>query len=273
MTSLLLALSLLLIVAYGAFSWHFFSHWRGAPSWPRDPRMEHSLLGILLTVQAFCVLVPLVHGQLVALGVGHAVALVAWLMLVIYWTGSFFYRLEGLQLFLMPLALVTLALALLLPGSHPGYALTNPAFMLHLFVSMLAYSLFAISALLAVLMLALERALHRKRWTPLVKTLPPLLTLEKLMFRVIGWGFVLLSLTLVSGVLFSEQLFGKPATFTHKTLFGLISWLLFGTLLYGRSRHGWRGKLAIRWTLTGFVALMLAYVGSKVVLELILQRA
>jgi ABC-type uncharacterized transport system permease subunit len=272
MTPLLLALSLLLMCAYGAFSWHFFSHWRGAPAWPRDPRLEHSLLGVLVLVQAFCVLTPLVHGQLVALGVGHAVALVVWLMLVIYWTGGFFYRLEGLQLFLMPLALASLALALLLPGSHPGYALTDPAFLLHLFASMLAYSLFAISALLAVLMLALERALQRKHWTPLVKTLPPLLTLEKLMFRVIGWGFALLSLTVVSGVLFSEQLFGKPASFSHKTLFGLISWLLFGALLYGRRRYGWRGKLAIRWALAGFAALLLAYVGSKVVLELILQR-
>jgi len=83
---------------------------------------------------------------------------------------------------------------------------------------------------------------------------------------------VLLTLTVASGVFFSEQLFGKPFTFTHKIVFGIISWGIFGTLLVGHYFRGWRGRKAVRWTLAGFVSLLLAYVGSKVVLELILQR-
>jgi ABC-type uncharacterized transport system permease subunit len=83
---------------------------------------------------------------------------------------------------------------------------------------------------------------------------------------------VLLTLTLVSGLFFSEQLFGKPLTMSHKTLFGIISWLIFGALLAGHYFRGWRGKTAVRWTLAGFTALLLAYIGSKVVLELILRR-
>jgi ABC-type uncharacterized transport system permease subunit len=102
--------------------------------------------------------------------------------------------------------------------------------------------------------------------------MPPLLTMETLLFRIIWTGFVLLTLTLASGIFFSEELFGKPLTFTHKTVFGILSWLIFAALLGGRVLAGWRGRKALRWTLAGFLALVLAYIGSKFVLEIILHR-
>jgi ABC-type uncharacterized transport system permease subunit len=83
----------------------------------------------------------------------------------------------------------------------------------------------------------------------------------------------LLTLTLASGVLFSESLFGKALTFNHKTVFAFLSWIIFAYLLAGRHLRGWRGRKALRWTLAGFVALLLAYVGSRFVLEVILGRA
>jgi ABC-type uncharacterized transport system permease subunit len=272
MTGFLPALSLALIVAYGVFSWHFISHWKHMPWLPRNPRNEHTVLGILLLLHAVAVFVPMLQGRLVLLGVGHALAAVVWLMLTIYWTCSFFYRVEGLQLFMMPLAMLTLAFALAFPGSHTVQDLQNPAFALHILVSMLAYSLFTIGAMLAILMLWLERALHERRRGPLLNQLPPLLSLEKMMFQVLTVGFALLTATLISGVVFSEEVFGRPVEFTHKIVFGIISWLLFGALLTGRHRYGWRGRVAIRWTLAGFAALLLAYIGSKIVLELILHR-
>ena len=273
MTGILPDLSLGLILAYAVFSWHTISHWNNRPWLPRNPRVEHTLLGILLLLHAVAVFGPMLQGdKLITLGVGHALAAVAWLMLTIYWTCSFFYRVEGLQLFMMPLALLTLAFALAFPGSQVTHDLRNPAFVLHILVSMLAYSLFTIGAMLAILMLWLERALHGRRNAPLLRALPPLLSLEKMMFQVLGVGFVLLTATLISGVAFSEEVFGRPVAFTHKTVFGGISWLLFGALLIGRKRYGWRGRVAIRLTLAGFVALLLAYIGSKIVLELILHR-
>jgi ABC-type uncharacterized transport system permease subunit len=272
MTGFLPVLSVLLIAAYGVFSWHFISQWKRKPWLPRNPRTEHTLLGILLLLQAVAVFPPMLQGPMVSLGVGHALAAVVWLMLTIYWTCSFFYRVEGLQLFMLPLAMLTLGFALVFPGNHVVHDLENPAFALHILVSMLAYSLFAIGAMLAVLMLLLERALHARRSVPLLQQLPPLLSLEKMMFQVLTVGFALLTATLLSGVVFSEEVFGRPATFTHKTVFGVLSWILFGALLAGRRRYGWRGRVAIRWTLAGFVALLLAYIGSKVVLELILHR-
>ena len=85
-------------------------------------------------------------------------------------------------------------------------------------------------------------------------------------------GFVLLTLTVGSGVFFSEALFGKPLSFDHKTLFAFASWGIFATLLVGRHAWGWRGKRALRWTLAGFSLLILAYVGSRFVAEVILGR-
>jgi ABC-type uncharacterized transport system permease subunit len=96
--------------------------------------------------------------------------------------------------------------------------------------------------------------------------------MEALLFRILFSAFVLLSLTLVTGVFFSEELFHKPFAINHKTVFGIVSWLIFAGLLVGHHYRGWRGRLAVNWTLAGFTALMLAYVGSKFVLEIVLKR-
>jgi ABC-type uncharacterized transport system permease subunit len=102
--------------------------------------------------------------------------------------------------------------------------------------------------------------------------MPPLLTLERFLFRLVVLGYALLTLTMLSGIVFSEELFGKPLTWTHKVVFSVLGWLVFGALLVGRYRYGWRGKVALRWILVGSVLLLLAYIGSKFVLEAILHR-
>ena len=100
-----------------------------------------------------------------------------------------------------------------------------------------------------------------------------MLTLEQLLFRVIGAAFVFLTLTLLTGIAFSEELFGRALPLDHKTVFAVLSWLTFGLLLAGRWLYGWRGRTALRWTLTGFLMLLFAYVGSRFVLEVLLHRA
>ena len=103
--------------------------------------------------------------------------------------------------------------------------------------------------------------------------LPPLVAMDAILFKMVMTGFVLLTLTLASGLLFSEELFGRPFKFNHKNLLGVISWAIFAGLLVGRWGYGWRGRRAARWTIAGFVVLVLGYLGQKVVLELILHRA
>lgn len=231
----------------------------------------------------YAVLLPLaMHGALLGrsiflpdglhLGLANAVSAILWLTVAIYWLGNFFYRLDGLQALVLPLA----AVAVFLPAvMAPAAALPNTdmvVFRIHLLIAVLAYSLFTIASIHVALMALLERRLHDGTLTRDLQKLPPLLTMEALLFRIIWAGFVLLTATLVSGVVFSEELFGKAAPFNHKTVFGGLSWLIFGALLAGRHVYGWRGRVAVRWTLAGFVTLMFAYVGSRFVLEVILGR-
>jgi len=120
--------------------------------------------------------------------------------------------------------------------------------------------------------MGLEKRLHRRLPDPGRDALPPLLTLERFLFRLVTAGFVLLTLTLASGMLFSEQVFGRPMPFTHKSVFSVLGWLTFGALLWGRWRYGWRGRIALRWIIAGTVFVFLAYLGSKFVLEVLLGR-
>jgi ABC-type uncharacterized transport system permease subunit len=157
-------------------------------------------------------------------------------------------------------------------------------FKLHFLIANIAYGLFAIAALHAILMMMVEKRLQGMRGTAVrhtsngwlsswLDTLPPLLTLEKLLFRLIAAGFVLLTLTLVSGIAFNEQLVDRAFKLDHKTVFAFLSWLMFGALLTARRVSGWRGRAALRWVLASFVALLLAYVGSRFVFEVLLHRA
>ena len=144
--------------------------------------------------------------------------------------------------------------------------------MLHIGIALLAYSLFTFAALHALLMTIAERSLHNKATLIKLPSFPPLMVMEGLLFKVITIGFVLLTCALISGMLFSEQIFGQPLAFTHKIVFSIASWLIYGGLLFGRYQYGWRGKKAIHLTLIGFVLLLLAYVGSKFILQVLLGR-
>lgn len=226
------------------------------------------------------------HGVLLAIGMlgggefrfGFALALSAtlWLTVVILWIEGFFVPLRGLQPLVLPVAAAALVLPLLFPGAHVA-ADRGLAFKLHLLAAILAYSLLTIAALHAVLMAALDRELHRGPGggepSRLFRQIPPLLAMERLLFRVITLGFVLLTATVASGLLFSEYLFGRALRFEHKTVFALAAWVVFAGLLAGRLVFGWRGRIALRWTLSGFAMLLLAYVGSRFVIEVILHRA
>ncbi|BBI98616.1 ABC transporter permease [Ferrigenium kumadai] len=229
------------------------------------------------------VVLPLsLHGYLLAqdvfagggfnLSMVNALSLIVWLTLLVYWVARFFYPVGGLQALVLPLAAVAVLLPEIFPAAHQLENTELFAFKAHIAAAMLAYSLFTIAMLHAVLISQVEKRLHHATLPRVLQNLPPLLTMETLLFRMIGIGFVLLSLTLASGVIFSEEIFGKAWQFNHKVLFGFISWGVFAVLLWGHRFHGWRGRIAVRWTVGGFVLLLLAYLGSKFVLEVLLGR-
>jgi len=214
-----------------------------------------------------------------ALRVGFALMLSAalWISVAAYWLENRNFALDGLRRMVMPCAAIAAALPPLFPGSLMPVQSQTPAFGWHVAVAVMAYSTLTIAAFHAVLMALQEARLHTRSAKPgvlgaAIDQLPALLTMEKLLFRMIAIGFVLLSLTVLSGVVFSEQVFGKALRWDHKNVFALLSWLLFAALLAGRRWRGWRGKTALRFTLAGFATLALAYVGSRFVLEVVLHR-
>src|SRR3984893_668686 len=150
-------------------------------------------------------------------------------------------------------------------ATAPGWELTA-----HILLSMGAAALLFAAAVTALLLVFLDRRLRTRRIADLPSVLPPLDALEKVMFRLIGAGFVLLTLSLFTGFVFVTNLFTQHLI--HKTVLSLIAWAIFGVLLTGRIRFGWRGRTAVGWTLSGFGVLALAYFGAKFVLEDVLRR-
>ena len=211
-------------------------------------------------------------GEEMRFGFGVAMSLMVWLAICFYWVETLYTRLDGLHAVVMPAGVLASTIPMFFPGEHFLANAASPAFRAHFVIAMLAYSLFTLAALHAMLMSVAGRQLHNARFSRLLTSLPPLMTMEALLFRLIAIAFSLLTLTLATGVMFSESLFGQAFRVDHKTVFAAISWLLFGALLLGRNLWGWRGRIALRWTLAGFVALMLAYVGSRFVIEVVLQR-
>jgi ABC-type uncharacterized transport system permease subunit len=260
--------------ALAAYFWRM--HWLPAAV-TASPRTDARAIEPLLVLVPISLHALLLYQSVFAdtgmhLGIGNAISAIVWLTVVVYWIGNIIYKIEGLQAMVMPVAAVCVLLPVLFPAPR---ALPNTeflAFKAHLVIALLAYSFFTIASLHVLLMALLERRLHGGALPFGLQTLPPLLTMEALLFKIIGAGFVLLTLTLLSGIVFSEELFGKAMRLNHKTVFGILSWIIFAALLAGRWRYGWRGRIAVRWTLTGFLMLVLAYVGSKFVLEVILGR-
>ncbi|GAB6847598.1 cytochrome c biogenesis protein CcsA [Paraburkholderia sp. A1RI_3L] len=262
----------------------------GGASAPAQPAsgmgpVARGVLSLALIVHGLLLHTTIFPANAMVFGFAYALSAMFWLGAGIYWIESFFFPLDGLRLLVLPLAAVASVLPLVFGGVHVLTYAAAPMFKLHFVIANVAYGLFAIAALHAVLMLAVERRLHalrggglqrgaaRKGWlSNWLETLPPLLTLEKLLFRLIGAGFVLLTLTLASGIVFSEQLVDRALTLDHKTIFAILSWLMFGALLTARKLSGWRGRAALRWVLASFAALLLAYVGSRFVFEVLLHR-
>ena len=234
---------------------------------------ERALLLLALVLHALSLRSDIFDAGAMRFSFSIALSVMLWLAIALYWLESLYARIEGLQMLGLPIAAVATLLPLIFAEAHLLPNADSLGFRLHFLVAMLAYSLFTVAAIHAVLMALAESALHRGKLPLLLAGLPPLMTMETLLFRLIQVAFVLLTLTLMSGLMFSESLFGKAFVFNHKTVFALLSWAIFAALLVGRHLRGWRGKMALRWTLAGFATLLLAYIGSRFVLEVLLNRA
>lgn len=260
--------SLFVAVLYAVSAWRLLKK----PVGGRPPLWVSALLLAGIVVHAALLGNSVFKPDAVHLGFSNAVSLVAWLSVSVYALTALKVPLPGIQGWVAGIAAVGVLLPIVLPDARAVPFSHTFGFRVHLVLSLLAYCLLFIAALQAVLMSAFEKRLHHGAAAAGMPGLPPLLTLESVLFKLIWAGFILLTLSLGSGILFSEEVFGKAMGFSHKTFFAILSWMVFGALLAGRTIWGWRGRLAVRWTITGFVMLLLAYIGSKFVLEILLHR-
>jgi ABC-type uncharacterized transport system permease subunit len=206
------------------------------------------------------------------LALTNAASLVAWAVAVLFLASMLSRPVHNLGIIITPLVALAVIVAWLFPGRPVIVPAGTTLQVTHIIISLLAYSLLTLAAGQSLLLLAQERQLRYRQAGALLRALPPLQTMEHVMFQLIGLGFLLLTFTVISGVFFSEQLFGKPLRFTHHMILSVFSWLIFAAVLLGHWRFGWRGRPVVHWTLGGFALLVLAYFGSKFVLEIVLGR-
>ena len=261
---------------YAVLALHFWrTRWIGAAP-TAITAWERALILAPLALHTWLLWEILFISSELRFGFATALSVMLWIAVLIYWIESLFLRLEGMQAPVLALAALCAPWPALFPGLAAPPIAQSIEFRSHTALAMLAYSLFTLAALHALLMTVVERRLHGHgggSMNGLLASMPPLLSMETLLFRLISLGFLLLTLTLASGAIYSETLFGQAMKFNHKTLFAVISWLIFAALLCGRYLYGWRGRKALRWTLSGFATLLLAYIGSRFVLEVLLRRS
>lgn len=199
-----------------------------------------------------------------------AFSLIAWLMTLLMLIAASREPVENLGIGILPIAALAVLLRLLNSQQHSLTNTLSAGLEFHIMASIIAYSLLTIAALQAILLYIQDVQIHNKHPGGFVRALPPLETMERLLFRLLILGFIVLSVSLISGGFYVDNLLEQHLV--HKFVLSISAWILFGTLLWGRWRFGWRGRIAIRWTLAGFILLLLAYFGSKIVIEIILKR-
>ena len=266
-----ISISLYLVTA-AILAWHLFKL-RG--NYAKDAKTLNKS-GVL----ALGLIAAVLHGVLLSndlfvaeginLGVFNSISLIAMLIAFTLLIAAFSNPVENLGILLLPFAALAILLSQLYPIQHTLLIAQASELRTHIILSIIAYSLLTIAAVQALVLAFQDRHIRNRKPGGFIRALPPLQTMESLLFQMITFGFIVHSLSLVTGIMFLEDMFAQHLA--HKTVLSVIAWLVFATLLWGRWRFGWRGATAIRWTLGGFSSLALSYVGSKWVMEIILER-
>ena len=201
-------------------------------------------------------------------GFAPALSMTIWFVLAVYVVESRFVPLPGARRMLALLGIAVVVLAWLFPGELRPQAPSRWA-PLHWILGIASYGLFGAAVLHAAMLGRAERQMRLAAGAPrVIAKGMPLLQLERMTFRFVAAGFVVLSAAVLLGAWSAH-----PWRWDHKTVFSMLGWLVFAGLLAGRRAFGWRGPAATRGVYAGAVLLLLAYVGSRFVLEVMLHRA
>ena len=227
-----------------------------------------TLGGLAIIIHGLSLTENLFSEQGLSLGFYNASSLIAWFIASLGLLSSLRRPTELMLVILFPIAALSLTFKAMLGQQELLLTQVTPGIAAHILSSILAYSVLTLAAIQAAVLQVQEYQLKHRHLRGIIQALPPLQTMEKMLFELVWIGVILLSLAIISGAIYLENIFAQHLV--HKTLLSIVAWVIFSLLLWGRHQWGWRSQTAVRWTLGGFVVLMLGYFGSKLVLELIL---
>jgi len=234
---------------------------------PLNTTLITSLISAALATHAIGAYGAIVVSDGFRIGIFVIPTLFFWVINLLILVSGLRKPLHNLFLFSLPLTIVAIISSLI---ADSATVQIESGLAGHIILSMVAYSLLTIATLQAFLLAYLNRQLKHKHTNNFVRILPPLETLESLMFELIWAGQIVLTLSILTGVIFIGQL--QTLFTSHHAVISLIAWLLYAVLLWGHHQWGWRGKVAVRWALGGFTALILAYFGTKFAIEIIFDK-
>ncbi len=234
--------------------------------------IEMAVAFIAMIIQGILLYLIIIARPGLSLSLVQAASFASWMTVLLFLLLVIWKRLKTLGVFVLPLAGFCVLLTAIWsePAGSQGGQSTMAT--LHLLVALLAYGFLALAVAQAMLLQIQENQLRHGRPGHKLGTMPAVETMENTMFTLIVIGFLLLTIALASGAFFSEQMYGRALVFNHHIVLSICAWLSFGTLLVGRFVRGWRGQRATLWTCFGFGLLVLAYFGTRLVLEVILGR-
>ncbi len=206
------------------------------------------------------------------LALGTTVSSVAWLIVVLFFVSSLRAPLTSLGILVLPTAAIATIVGWLYPGASHAPALGSIAAKFHLLIAGLSYGLLSLAVAQSILLFFLDRLIRNKHPAGFWLSLPPMETMELILFRLVVSGFTLLTATLLSGMVFSDRLFGQPFVLNHHVTLAVLAWLSFAILLGGHRFYGWRGRTAVNWTVSSFFILALGYFGTRFILEVLLSN-
>jgi len=205
--------------------------------------------------------------QALNVSLSSMMALMSGLVMVIFLLGGLVMPIRRLGILMFPLTIASLVFVFFWDNQVSVLNNRSLMFSTHIVISLLAYCLLAIASIQALLYIYQERQIKHRANPAMLMALPPLQTMESLLFRLVGVGFFVLSLTLISGAIFSQEIFGHAFVFKHHTILAFLGWLVFAILLLKRVKQGLRGSQAVIWTISGFLLIQLGYFGTKIVSE------
>lgn len=242
----------------------------------QEIRQGHARYKLALTLGVFAMFchgsatyVGMITPQGMNISLSAMSILISWFVVVITLVSGMLRPLLNILVVIFPFTATVLTVNLLVES--PEKLLLQPGgMMIHIVLSILSYSVLTIAAIQAIALAIQEYRLKHHQLKGILRALPPLVTMEEMLFELVLIGFVLLTLSIGTGLFYVDDFFAQHLV--HKTAFTVMAWACFGILLIGRHRLGWRSRTAIRWTLGAFALLLLGYTGSKFVLEVLLQR-